>query len=98
MFPKPRRVQSESAKARIRKLSCIVCGKNPPSDCCHIKTKGSGGPDSEWNLIPQCRKHHLEQGSKGWAWMIEHYEPLRKHLDELGWNLEDNKLKHWGDV
>ena len=41
-------------------MPCSVCGKPPPSDAHHWKTKGAGGRDEMSNLVSLCRTHHQE--------------------------------------
>lgn len=48
----------------IRTLPCFICGKRP-SDPDHVKTVGSGGPDSLSNLNALCRNHHTERHAMG---------------------------------
>ena len=40
----------------IRSLPCDVCGKAPPSQAAHAKSRGSGGDKKE--LVPLCRFCH----------------------------------------
>lgn len=49
-----------------RRRPCQVCGEPPPSDPAHIQSKGSGGPDSEDNLMSLCRGHHVQNHAYGW--------------------------------
>lgn len=58
-------------------------------DPCHIRSRGSGGPDAEFNLIRMCRKHHSEQHQIGWLKMIAKYHPLLMvALMAKGWRLD----------
>jgi len=50
---------------KIRAMNCFVCMARPPSDAHHWRTKGAGGQDHEDNLVPLCRKHHVEFHNKG---------------------------------
>ncbi len=49
--------------ALARRLPCFTCGAPPPSDPSHLKTRGAGGLDCD--VIPQCRRCHIELGSEG---------------------------------
>ncbi|MGZ3742748.1 MAG: HNH endonuclease signature motif containing protein [Pseudobdellovibrionaceae bacterium] len=49
----------------IRKLQCIACGNPRDVEAHHIKTKGSGGGDDPWNVIPLCSDCHTQAE---WAW------------------------------
>lgn len=37
---------------------CRVCGAAPPNDPAHIVSRGQGGPDLAWNILPLCRTDH----------------------------------------
>ena len=69
----------------IRKINCLCCGAIPPVDACHIKSRGSGGGDEWWNVIPMCRKCHTEQHSIGWLRFIKKHSHINEHLSDLGW-------------
>lgn len=63
-FPKPKRIKDPTLLDSIRKMPCAICRKTP-TDPDHIRTRGSGGEDSELNLWPLCREHHIEKGMIG---------------------------------
>lgn len=56
-FPKPKRVVNKKLLAEVRARPCRVCGRTP-SDAHHIKHRGSGGGDEEWNILAACRQCH----------------------------------------
>lgn len=58
-------------------------------DPCHIKSKGSGGPDEEWNLIGLCRNHHIESHKIGWFAFCEKYPSVMNQLMSRGWKFEN---------
>lgn len=95
--PKSIRVVNRKLLARVRASRCCVCSAPPPSDASHVKTQGSGGPDEEWNLMPFCRKHHIEQHAIGWIKFLEKHPNLKLKLRLLGWNWSTGKLLHNGD-
>jgi 5-methylcytosine-specific restriction endonuclease McrA len=86
-------LKDEKARKRLRELPCLVCFSRP-SDVHHIKTRGSGGDDQEFNLANLCRRchsrlHHIGQvtfASKEWRFM--------DHLEQNGWRIEDGRLRH----
>lgn len=95
MFPKKKRFISEENKRIIRSQPCATgCGKMPPSDPAHIKSKGSGGGDYIWNMVPFCRKHHSDQHQLGWPRMIRDFPILKIELETRGWFLEGDKLRN----
>lgn len=63
---------------------CVVCGSTPV-DRCHIRSKGAGGPDEEWNLISQCRAHHREQHDLNWWRYVKKHPHIMAFLREKGW-------------
>jgi hypothetical protein len=64
-------------------LYCIVTGK--PAEYHHIKTRGSGGPDEEWNMIPISREIHTLWGNKGNSYMCQHFPQIKSWMVRRGW-------------
>jgi hypothetical protein len=89
-FSKKKRVSNQSVLDRYRNRSCFIC-RTFPSDPCHIKTVGSGGDDSDSNLIALCRVHHTEQHQIGFFKMCEKYPFLKQELYSKGWVFDGNK-------
>jgi HNH endonuclease len=83
---KPTRHTDPEACALVRDKPCIVCG-GWPTDCAHIRSRGAGGPDTPWNLLPLCRRHHTEQHARGFVWMSKRYPPVTFELYRRGWRL-----------
>lgn len=86
---------NEDALQAARDKPCIICGRPAPSDPSHIKTRGSGGPDTEWNVVPMCRVHHTEWGKRGCLTFIRKHPAFGSKLYALGWYLMLGKL--WND-
>ena len=63
---------------KVREMPCRVCGRQPspgnPNDPDHIRTRGSGGGDTENNLWALCRFHHIEKGRIGIKTFAEKYK------------------------
>ena len=91
---KPKRKTNRDLLDRIKTQHCFICG-NWPSDPCHIKSVGSGGPDETWNVVPMCRFHHTEQHAIGWVSMWSKYVIIRMKLASMGWEVKQGKLKNW---
>ena len=72
-------------------MRCLVCNKSPV-DVAHIKTRGSGGSDEEWNLMPLCREHHTEQHKIGIVTFTNKYYSVHYWLADRGWSIENKKL------
>jgi hypothetical protein len=66
--------------------NCEICnGHNPERH--HIKTRGSGGTDDDWNIIMLCRKHHIIWHQYGISKMVETYPLVQVLLRNKGWVL-----------
>lgn len=68
-------------------IPCKICLK--PSDPCHIKTFATVLGDDEWNLMPLCRVHHVEQHKIGIISFIKKYPIIGIYLKRKGWSLEE---------
>lgn len=80
---KRRRFEDEKILDFFRQAPCIVCSRG--SDPCHIRSRGSGGGDEEWNLIPLCREHHQVQHKIGWVRFCKKNPGVARVLDQNGW-------------
>lgn len=87
MFWKKRRLNDESALERARMLPCVRCGKPPPNDPAHIKSKGSGGDDIDDNLLPLCRECHRYQHWIGWPRFAVTHQNVYDALLDRGWEV-----------
>lgn len=56
--PKPKRKRDRDLLALYRNTPCLICRVTEGVCGHHIKSKGSGGPDELWNLMPLCAIHH----------------------------------------
>lgn len=72
----------------VRGEPCCSCNAAPPSDPNHIKTRGAGGKDAEWNLIPMCRRCHSLWHGMGWYSFVTCYPSVRLALERKGWTIE----------
>lgn len=86
---KPRRKTDPDLLATIKRLPCLVRFQcDGPVDSAHIRSRGAGGPDEGWNVIPLCRKHHSEQHAFGWMKFMYRYLVVKTQLEYLGWYVE----------
>ncbi len=83
---KPSRRRSSSERRKVTGKPCLVCGL--PSDACHIRSRGAGGGDEKWNLVPLCREHHQMQHKAGWWEMARRCWTVEVALDERGWRFD----------
>lgn len=93
MFPKQTRVQNRALLDLYHDMPCCVCGVSP-CDPSHIKTRGSGGPDEPWNILPKCRTHHREWGQWGWKKFLKAYPIVWMRMKFMGWKEIEGKLWH----
>lgn len=92
MFKKNIRTVDKNLLDEIRQKPCAACGCTP-SDPCHIKSRGAGGPDTDWNLLAMCRIHHTEQHKVGWFMMAYKYSGVNYQLKIKGWTTDSrNRL------
>lgn len=68
-------------------MPCLVCGFTPV-DVAHVRSKGAGGGEEAWNLMPLCRMHHREQHSMGFETFLDRYQLVKSHLQKLGWEFQ----------
>jgi hypothetical protein len=69
-------------------MPCLICSRNK-TDRCHIKSRGSGGTDDEWNLVTMCRVCHSIQHSLGWFRFAQKHPVVMQELIHKGWTFED---------
>lgn len=88
-----RRAACFGPQARLaRLLPCVACGKPPPSQAAHVKSRGAGGRDSE--CVPLCARCHDRQGVEG----IETFQRKRRlDLPELARRMADRVRDHARD-
>ena len=65
---------------------CVATGKIGV-DLHHIKTRGAGGSDEPWNLIPLSHEIHVEWHQKGMDFMSNRYHNIYYWLMDHGWRL-----------
>jgi len=91
--PKPVKVKDPAFKKAMRALPCISCNAAPPSTVSHIKTRGSGGDDAAFNIVPMCGICHAFWESHKMEY-LEKYPHVLNLLKALGWKLQGKKLVH----
>lgn len=77
-------------------MMCRVCNK--PAEHHHVKTRGSGGGDEVWNLMPLCRYHHQEVHKIGLNKFSIMHGGVKDWLIDNRWEKDHNgKWRHYGD-
>lgn len=75
--------------AQFRGLPCGVDGcSSTETTGSHIKSRGSGGKDSTWNVIPMCFTHHREWEDNPKREFLDKYPEFWERLKGMGWELE----------
>jgi 5-methylcytosine-specific restriction endonuclease McrA len=91
MYPKNERIVDKKAIDKCKEKGfCQICG-HPGKDPHHIITKGSGGPDHEYNLICLCRECHsgVHNGKYDRNWLF-YFVSVRERVkvdEELVWKI-----------
>lgn len=90
MFPKFKRTVNKALLKEYHAMPCLACGRRPAVPA-HVKSKGSGGPDEPFNLIPLCNRCHIEtQHRHGWMYFLKRFPHVKDHLESFGWEVHDS--------
>lgn len=87
MVPKKKRIKNKELLRKVKSEPCRICGQ--PSDPAHVRSRGSGGDDVDWNLVSLCRLHHQEHGQIGWTKFFGRYPRFEIEMMNKGWRLEN---------
>lgn len=93
-FVKRFNVKDAELVARVGMLPCQACGVHPAGDAHHIKTRGAGGQDLQWNLMPLCRGHHRAVHDKGLTTLARDHMGVLTFLEQNGWTF-DEFMRRW---
>lgn len=87
-FLKKKRTEDKKLLKLIATKPCLICGLIGV-DAHHLITRGSGGPDKDWNLVPLCRKHHVEIHSIGMTKFGEEHHIFELFLKAHDWHYNE---------
>lgn len=87
------RDRDEKFLEAMRELPCLGCGSIGPSEIHHLRSRGSGGDDSAWNVVPLDRKCHQKIHSLGLSTFLESHNALKDWMLSMGWYYEKNRNK-----
>lgn len=93
MLVKPKRKLDQSLIDKIHGERCCICNAFPV-DASHIKSRGSGGPDEEFNVVAHCRNHHVEWHQMGPSRFLKKYPSFALKLKLMGWDISEGRLTH----
>lgn len=74
-----------------RGLPCAACGDIYGTVGHHIKSKGAGGDDADYNLIPLCFIHHRLIHDKSINEFVIKFPHIADILKEKGWEYFNGK-------
>lgn len=94
--PKLKRTVDPQYLSIVRTKLCFACGVEGPNEAHHIQTRGSGGGDDWWNVIPLCQDHHT-MGPKAWhnigaISFLDEFPHVEDILRQWGWRIEKDKI------
>jgi len=89
---KPKRQVDQDLLELIRQMPCVVCDAPPLSEPSHIKSRGSGGPDTAWNVFPKCRPCHSDWHQKGRMTFLKEHPEFARLLFFYGWGEINGRL------
>ncbi len=85
---------------RVRAFPCCACGRPGPSECHHVRTRGSGGTDDPRNLLPLCTGCHTGNPNawhRGRETFLDSFPHVREILKKMGWEfLAFGRMHHEG--
>ena len=71
----------------LREQDCLACGVGGPSDIHHVKSRGAGGGDDAFNIIPLCRVCHERWHKMGGGTFVKKKPHVGEYLKSMGWEL-----------
>jgi hypothetical protein len=85
VYAKDKRIKDEDTLDEIRQMECSICGKPPPSDPDHWRTRKAGFGDTLNNLLPLCRRDHTLKHQIGIKTFWRSFkEEIQAHRDRHG--------------
>jgi 5-methylcytosine-specific restriction endonuclease McrA len=87
------RIVDTMAKEAAKTQPCVVCARFE-ADPHHLISRGAGGHDLEWNLMPLSRDCHTMVHKIGLTKMSEKYPQVKQWLLKHDWEF-DSHAKKW---
>jgi len=72
---------------------CVACGREGVS-LHHVKTRGAGGTNDDFNLMPLCQAHHNQVHAVGLSRVAEIYYGIIEWLESNNWKY-DKYVARW---
>lgn len=89
MIPKPKRFKDKKYLEKVRELPCVVCGLQ--SEAHHLLSRGAGGGDYKWNVVPLSRACHVRIHRIGINAFAEKHPEFKFWLETHGWGFDENR-------
>ena len=74
--------------------TCLACNLIH-IDYHHVKSRGAGGCDGKHNLMPLCRRHHVQIHKLGLNNMVSNYSKIRLFLYTHGYEYDEIRNKYY---
>jgi len=84
-FLKKKRTVDRALLDHCQGKPCLICGHEETTVGHHIITKGAGGPDEAWNLVPLCHVHHDQIHRLKTTRFAEIHPEFHEYLKYWGW-------------
>ena len=68
---------------------CQACHMANRLERHHVKPRGAGGPDDDYNILKLCRVCHDRWHYRGYCDFFEEYPHVLDILEKRGWELVD---------
>lgn len=91
ILEKPKRIQDRDLLDDVKSRPCCACGTIHTVDPAHLISVGAGGHDTEENVVPLCRRHHIESHKIGLYKFAKRYPGFQMELIRKGWEFNDDK-------
>lgn len=91
------RIENKKLCESYRKMPCLVCGGYNSVSGHHLRTRGSGGPDIEENLIPLCFSHHAEIHNVGLVKFCQSYSAVKWYILGHDWYYCSLQERYYND-
>jgi len=88
MFPKNKRIENRELLNSYYGMRCLAC-RFRGCDPHHLISRGAGGPDEVWNILPVCRIHHAEIHVVGLEKMAAKHILIFNFLKSHGWKFDN---------
>lgn len=91
-----KRTQDPQYLAEVRTKLCFACGIEGRSEAHHVLSRGAGGGDDWFNVIPLCSDHHTA-GPRAWHKIgpisfLNEFPHVEDVLKQWGWKIEKEKM------